>query len=256
MKKYLNKVKMKKFYVLKFDIEKYFFNIDHEIIKNLLIHKIKDREVLKILYAIIDSTDEEYVNKNIEILKHKEIERVKNNRDKYKLTKEIKNLPYYMKGKGLPIGNMSSQFLAILYLNELDHFIKEKLKIKYYIRYMDDGILIYEDKEYLKYCLCEIEKILKKYKLKVNDKTKIYSYNEGVEFLGFRFVIKNNKIIMKVKNQTKKRFKKKIKTLKKLYNSGKVGYTDYNQVVASYKGHLSYGNTNSLIYSLLRYNHD
>lgn len=247
---------MKKFYVLKFDIEKYFFNIDHEIIKNLLIHKIKDREVLKILYAIIDSTDEEYVNKNIEILKHKEIERVKNNRDKYKLTKEIKNLPYYMKGKGLPIGNMSSQFLAILYLNELDHFIKEKLKIKYYIRYMDDGILIYEDKEYLKYCLCEIEKILKKYKLKVNDKTKIYSYNEGVEFLGFRFVIKNNKIIMKVKNQTKKRFKKKIKTLKKLYNSGKVGYTDYNQVVASYKGHLSYGNTNSLIYSLLRYNHD
>lgn len=52
---------------------------------------------------------------------------------------------------------MSSQFLAILYLNELDHFIKEELKIKYYIRYMDDGLIIHEDKEYLKYCLKEIK---------------------------------------------------------------------------------------------------
>lgn len=66
---------------------------------------------------------------------------------------EIKRIPFYAKGKGLPIGNVVSQILAIFYLNDLDHFIKEKLHIKNYIRYQDDGILLSNDKEYLKYCL-------------------------------------------------------------------------------------------------------
>ena len=117
---------------------------------------------------------------------------------------------------------------------------------------MDDGILIHKDKNYLNYCLKEIEKILIKYKLKLNNKTKIYSYKEGFEFLGFRYIIKNNKVIMKVKNQTKKRFKKKLKVLNKLLDEENISYKDYNQIVASYKGHLSYGNTNSLIHIVLR----
>ena len=104
---------------------------------------------------------------------------------------------------------MSSQVLAILYLNELDHFIKEKLNIKYYIRYMDDGLLIHESKDYLKYCLREIVKILDKYKLELNNKTKIININEGFVFLGFKYYIKNNKVIMKVKSQTKKDSKEK-----------------------------------------------
>lgn len=147
------------------------------------------------------------------------------------------------KSKGLPIGNMSSQFLAILYLNELDNYIKNELKIKYYIRYMDDGVLIHEDKYYLRYCLKEIENILKKYKLELNHKTKIYSKKEEFEFLGFRYNIKNNKVIMKVKNETKKRFKKKIKYL----NENK------EQVLASYLGHLSYCNTSNLVYKSLKF---
>lgn len=133
LKKYLNEVKDKNFYVLKFDISKYFFNLDHDIIKELLEHKIKDKDVLKILYDIVDSTDSCYVNERINLLKEKEIQRINNSnsKDKERLIKEIKELPNYEVGKGLPIGNMSSQFLAILYLNELDHFIKSKLKILY-----------------------------------------------------------------------------------------------------------------------------
>lgn len=102
---------------------------------------------------------------------------------------------------------MTSQIIASLYLNELDHYITEKLKIKYYIRYMDDGILISEDKDYLKYCLNEIKEILKEYDLVLNRKTRIYKSSEGIEFLGFRFIIKD-KVIMKVRNSTKKRLKK------------------------------------------------
>lgn len=119
LKKFLNEVKREEFYVLKFDIEKYFFNLDHEIIKSLLVHKIKDKDVLTILYNIIDSTDESYVNEKIEKIKNEEVMFINNSniKNKDELIQNVLGFPYYKKGKGLPIGNMSSQFLAILYLN-------------------------------------------------------------------------------------------------------------------------------------------
>ena len=147
---------------------------------------------------------------------------------------------------------MSSQIIAIMYLNELDHYIKKNLKIKYYIRYMDDGILLHENKEYLEYCLKEIEKILNKYKLKLNNKTKIINIKNGFEFLGFKFFIKNNKVIMKVKTQTKKRFKRKIKKLNKLVDNKKIAREVLKQVQDSYIGHLKHGNTNNLIYKTIK----
>ena len=240
-KKYLNEMKIKydTFYYLKFDISKYFYNIDHEIVKKLINKKIKDKKVINIINNIIDSTNREYVNNEINNLKNGEIERINklniSENEKEIKIKEINNIPYYKNGKGLPIGNMTSQILAVTYLNELDHYIKEKLKIKYYIRYMDDGILLHNDKEYLKYCLKEIEKILNLYKLKLNPKkTKINNIKTGIDFLGFRFYIKNDKIILKLRNDCKKRFKKKMKKF------------DYD-VYQSYIGHLKWGNCNSLI---------
>lgn len=240
-KKYLNEMKIKydTFYYLKFDISKYFYNIDHEIVKKLINKKIKDKKVINIINNIIDSTNREYVNNEINNLKNGEIERInKLNISEYEKEikiKEINNISYYKNGKGLPIGNMTSQILAVTYLNELDHYIKEKLKIKYYIRYMDDGILLHNDKEYLKYCLKEIEKILNLYKLKLNPKkTKINNIKTGIDFLGFRFYIKNDKIILKLRNDCKKRFKKKMKKF------------DYD-VYQSYIGHLKWGNCNALI---------
>ena len=249
LKSYLNKTiqKNKNFYILKFDISKYFFNLDHDIIKKIIRTKIKDKDVLNILDNIIDSTNQNYVNETISKVKKKEIENVINNCKRDKLTEEINNLPNYKKGKGLPIGNMSSQVIAILYLNELDHYIKEKLKIKYYIRYMDDGILIHESKEYLEYCLKEIKIILDKYKLELNNKTKIINIKEGFEFLGFKYYIKNNKVIMKVKNQTKKGFKRKMKNVYKLFNNKSIEYKELLQIKDSYLGHLKYGNTKKMI---------
>ena len=254
LKKYLNELKNDNFYILKFDISKYFFNIDHDIIKNIIRTKIKDKDVLNVLDKIIDTTDCDYVNKEINNLKNNYIEKLKqyNNSNTINKISEIKKLPIYEKGKGVPIGNMSSQFIAILYLNELDHFIKENLKIKYYIRYMDDGILLHKDKEYLKYCLNEITKIIDKYKLKLNSKTQIISIKQGFEFLGFKYNIKNNKVIMKVKNQTKRRFKRKMKKLYTLLDNNEIDITELNQIKASYLGHLSYGNIKKLVCNSLK----
>ena len=134
LKNYLNELKKegKDIYYLKFDISKYFYNIDHDILKRLIRRRIKDRNVLSILDKIIDSTDMDYVNKTINKLKSNKIKKSSD----INIIKEVNSIPMYRKGKGLPIGNMTSQFLAIYYLNELDHYIKEDLGIKYYIRYM------------------------------------------------------------------------------------------------------------------------
>ena len=220
-KNYYNKFKNKynKFYVLKFDIKKYFYNIDHNIVKNLIKRKIKDKKVLKIIYSIIDSTDEDYINKRIYYL-----------REKYHI-----DIPIYRKGKGLPIGNMSSQVIACFYLDELDKMIMYDLGIREYIRYMDDGVLFYKDKEYLRFCLKRIEELVHKYKLELNSKTKIYASSEQIEFIGFCFLTKNDKIIMKVNNKTKRKFKNNINELNK----------------SSYMGHLSYGDCGSLMNSVL-----
>lgn len=246
---YLKKNMHKELYILKFDVSKYFFNLDHEILKKLIRKKIKDKDVLKILDTIIDSTDKPYINREIERLKEIRINQILkgNSHEKEKLINDVKKLPIYKKGKGLPIGNMSSQALAILYLNELDHYIKEVLKVDFYERYMDDGILISDSKEKLDDYLEKITIIIKKYKLELNSKTKIYSITEGFEFLGFKYIRKNNKLIIKVKNQTKRNFKRKIKTLNKLYSEDKIEYSDLWQVQSSYLGHLSYGNCQNLV---------
>lgn len=137
------KIKYHTFFILKCDISKFFASIDHEILKDKLKRKIKDKDALKIVFDIIDSDTD-----------------------------------------GLSIGNMSSQVLAIFYLNDMDHFIKEKLKIKYYVRYQDDFLLFHPSKAYLKFCLTEIEKFLKKEKLVLNKKTRIYKSTNNFIFLG------------------------------------------------------------------------
>mgnify|MGYP005838545971 CR=1 FL=1 len=86
---------------------------------------------------------------------------------------------------------MSSQVLVLLYLNSLDHYIKEELNIKYYIRYMDDFLLFHQDKEYLKFCEIKIKEKVKELKLTLNKKTQIIDLSKGVVFLGYCFLLKD-----------------------------------------------------------------
>ena len=244
----------KDLYILKFDVKKYFFNLDHNILKFIIRSKIKDKDAIKILDTIIDSTDEPYINEEITKIKQKEMDKLRNSNspNKDKLIKEVESIPLCKKGVSAPIGNMSSQSFAIIYLHELDDFIVEKLKPILYIRYQDDGLLISDNKEYLKYCLTEIKKIIKKYKLELNNKTRIYKIDEGFEFLGFRFIRKNNKLIVKVKNQTKKRFKRKIKISYELYLDNKIKLEKIKMIEGSYLGHLRYGDTKNLVCSTIK----
>ena len=136
---------------------------------------------------------------------------------------------------------MVSQIVATIYLDELDKYIEEDLKIKAHVRYMDDFYCMHNDKMYLKECLEKIKKQLEKYKLKLNCKTKIYSSTENVEFLGFIFSNKEQNINMRLTNKTKKKFKTKMKIKNCEYKNKFITKEKYLGVRNSYRGHLKYG---------------
>lgn len=107
-------------------------------------------------------------------------------------------------GPGIPIGNHTSQWFAVLYLSGMDHMIKERLGIKFYGRYMDDFYLIHHDKEYLQYCLEEIRKFLVPLGLELNQKTAIFPLTQGIDFLGFRtYMTDTGKVIRKIRRDAK-----------------------------------------------------
>ncbi len=246
MKKYINSIKENydNVYILKCDISKYFYNIDHEILINKLSHENFDKDILKILINIINSTDNGYINDLIDSSINREISHLEdmNIYDLELRKKQLYSLPRYHKGKGLPIGNETSQLLAIYYLNELDHYIKEHLHIKYYIRYMDDFILIHHDKEYLKKCLNLINKKLSSLKLSLNKKTQIYNLKSGVNFLGYKFILKNKKLIILLNNQTRKKIKRKLRKARK----NNINF--YKKSLASYNGYFKVSTTNNFVY--------
>lgn len=127
---------------------------------------------------------------------------------------------------GLCIGTMTSQALAIFYLNDLDHYIKEVLKIKYYVRYQDDFLLFNESKEYLKYCFEKIKDFLEKEHLKLNGKSRIYKNTNNFLFLG-----RNNK----GKYARYRNIKRKIKYRRYLYNCNKINLMQYINTIECYK---------------------
>lgn len=241
--KYTNKLiyEKKKNYVLKIDISKYFYNINHNILMNMVSEKIKDERVLNMLKVILDTTDNDYINKTILSVVNKEIYKVNKlnigSSEKEKLINELKSIPLYRKGYGLPIGNMSSQILAVFFLNKVDHFIKEKLGCKYYIRYMDDLVILGNDKEELKNIFASVSKYIESFDLNVNKKSGIYSLSNSVNFLGYNFKVFNNKLIIRYRSDTIKRVNKRLKNLKVYDNEM------YLKSVASYKGYFLLCNT-------------
>lgn len=230
------------FYILKFDISKYFYNIDHHVLKDMLARVIEDKEVLRILDEIVDSTDSSYINDDIDRCVNREIERLSklpSSKVVDHAIEELKKIPRYTDNKGLGIGSLSSQIFAVFYMNSIDHYIKEKLQIKEYVRFMDDGIIFCPDKERLKEIKIKLEELLGELKLELNKKTEIYSSKGGFEFVGYRFSTKNGRILIRIKNATKKRIKRKFKVL------GKYDPEKLERVKASYKGMLNYCTTKS-----------
>ncbi len=188
-------------YFLKCDVKKYFASINHEVLKEKL-KELPDERVYKLLCNLIDSYH------------HKE-------------------------GKGLPIGNQTSQIFGVVYLDKLDRFIKEQLRIKHYVRYMDDLVMICEDGERLSQILTLLREKIKEFKVEFNAKTQIIPIKNGIEFLGGRYyIVENGRIVLKVKRQSKERLLRNIKRVTQLQKKGEVAEEYVKGFYAGYNGHL------------------
>lgn len=161
-------------YALKCDIRKFFDSIDHEILFEFIKGKVNDKDTLGLIEIILKSFEKE-------------------------------------KCKGLPLGNVTSQLFANIYLNELDQFTKNELKVKYYFRYADDFVILDESKECLEKLKDEIEGFLsEKMKLKLHEnKVFIKKVSQGIDFLGY--VILPGATVLRT--TTKRRMLKKVNSI-------------------------------------------
>lgn len=192
-------------WALKLDIKKFFANIDHEILLQLLKRRVKHNDVLWLLGEIINSFHSEARER-----------------------------------KGIPLGNLTSQVFANVYMNELDQFIKHKLKVKYYLRYADDFLLLSTDRKKLENFLLPISIFLRKeLKLELHpDKIIFRKLDWGIDFLGY--VVLSHYQLPRTK--TKKRIFIKLKE--------KIGMVNFGQNLQSYLGYLSHANSYKLTQEL------
>ena len=195
-------------YILKCDIKKFFYNISHEQLKDMVeYHFNYDKDICWLVNLFIDSTQ----------------------------------------GKGIPLGNQINQGLALLYLDGLDKLIKTELGIRYYGRYMDDFYLIHSKKDHLKHCLLVLTEYLKTLDLELNGKTQIFPFKNGVSYLGFHtYITDKGKIIRKLKNSNKRNAQRKYLKMAKLVASKKLLIKKFNDSFNAWKNHISHGNCKKL----------
>jgi len=145
---------------------------------------------------------------------------------------------------GIPIGNQTSQFFALLYLDGFDHYVKQTLGIKYYGRYMDDFFAIVETKTEAQNAIKKMREYLAGLKLRLNDKTNIFPLSHGIDFLGFHtYLTSTGKIIRKVRRSSKINMRRKIKKFSTLCKEGKMILDDVGHSFRSWTAHINHGDT-------------
>lgn len=207
-------------YVLKMDIRKFFPSLDHAILKETIRGAVKDPEVLWLCDHIIDHS-----NKQEPILLYFPGDDL--------LTPIIRK-------HGLPIGNLTSQFFANVFLDQLDHFVKDHLQVKRYLRYVDDFCVFHDDKECLTDLRAEISHFLLSLRLRLNEgKSRVRRVKEGIEFLGF--VVLPDR--MRLNRRAVRQQRKRIKRLQQGYGSGTLSWDKVKASLQAWNAHAAHGDT-------------
>lgn len=207
-----------KVYVFKADIHKYFQSIDHEVLKSLLKKHIACSQTLELFAHIIDSA----------------------------------NTIHTKFGVGLPIGNLTSQLCANIYLHELDEFVKHGLREKNYCRYMDDTVIVHHDKAHLQKVRAQVENFLNaNLRLKTNAKTQVFPVGmlrgRALDFLGYRIWLTHRKL----RRSSICRIVRTMKKFRLLYADGQVTFFRIRQSLISWLGHAQHAEAHGLKTKLL-----
>ena len=201
----------KSVFVLKCDVQKFFFRIDHGLLLTILKRKLQDDDTVWLLDEVISS---------------------------------LSSSDSGVVGKGLPIGNLTSQLFANVYMNEFDQFMKQTLRIKRYARYTDDFLIIAETTEFLESLLPQIQAFLRErlaFELHPK-KTSIRKVHQGIDFLGYT-IFPHHRL---VRTKTRQRIFRKLKQKVQQYKVEAIGENKLAQSLQSYRGVLSHANTYQL----------
>jgi len=195
-------------FVLKCDVKKFFDSVNHKILLEILGRKIKDTDTIWLLNEIVNSFSKGQVT--------------------------------LFEKRGLPIGNLTSQLFANIYMNELDQFVKHGLKVKHYARYTDDFLIISRDVEYLKKLIKTIKSFVadRLYLSLHPEKISIRKFNQGIDFLGY-VVLPHYKL---VRTKTRKRIFRKVKDRIREYKCGLIDKNSLDRSFQSYLGIFTHAN--------------
>ena len=204
-------------------MRKYFPSIDHAILKAILRRKLKCPDTLWLIDAIIDGSNPQ--GGEIEYFPGDDL------------------FTPLQRRKGLPIGNLTSQFFANLYLNRFDHFIKEQLKARKYLRYVDDGAIFSDDRGFLEEARSAIEDYLATLRLRLHPvKSQLFETCFGASFVGFRVLPDR----IRVRNDNLRRSRHRCRELQRDYTAGKLSLKDLVQRLRCWEAHLLHGDTQEL----------
>lgn len=210
-------------YVLKADIRKFFPSMDHEILKAQIARKIKDPDVLWLAALIIDHSNPQ-----------EEVFDWFAGDDLFSPSE---------RRRGIPIGNQTSQFFANVYLDPLDHFVKERLHIKGYVRYVDDFLLFSDDKQTLAAARREIAEFLTNLRLRLHPKKNVvFPVTEGIRFLGYR-VFPTHRLLIK---ENVWRFMRRVRRMQEDYRERKTTLAKIKERLMSWSGHAGQADTHRL----------
>lgn len=161
----------------------------------------------------------------------------------------------YTDDVGYNPGSQMIQLAGISVLSGLDHYIKEELHIKYYIRYMDDFILIHEDKQYLEECRQKIAKFLESLHFEFSEKkTFICTLDQGIDFLGFTYKLtETGKVLMLIKSENVKAYRKKLYRMVQLSRGGVMSKEHVDSCYQAWKAHATHGNSYKLLQNMDQY---
>ncbi|MDG4551661.1 MAG: reverse transcriptase/maturase family protein [Candidatus Contendobacter sp.] len=208
-------------YALKLDVQQYFPSIDHVILKTTLRRHLRDERVLALLERIIDNgpdltpTEPAYFSSDdlLAPLEHR---------------------------RGIPIGNLTSQFFANLYLNDLDHGIKEVLRAPAYLRYVDDVVLLADDKARLWAWRDWIAERLAEIRLRLHPaKAKVSQVREGLDLLGYCLFPERRRL----RNENGLRFRRRLHAFAEGYAEGRLDWADFDPSVQAWIGHARHAET-------------
>ena len=201
-------------YIFKADLKHYFETVDHEILIKILRKKIRDESLIWLIKQILN------------------------------------NFGGKEKGKGMPLGNYTSQFFANVYLNELDYFVKHNLKVKYYIRYVDDFVILHKNRNKLEYYYKpKVRVYIKTLNLEIHpDKSNIIPLHKGTQFLGYR-IFYHHKLLRK---RNLKKFDKRFKIHLKAYRKGIITKEELLEKLQGWFGYSQWANTYKLRAEILR----